>query len=40
MAYSDGFYAIFHMDDLIAGSRTVKGLEPCLGSTIQNAFFN
>lgn len=41
MAYSDGFYTIFHVHYLIAGSRRAKGLEPCLGSTIQeNAFFS
>lgn len=41
VAYSDGFYAIFHVHDLIAGRRMAKGLEPRLGSTIQeNAFFS
>lgn len=41
VAYSDGFYTIFHVHDLIAGRRMVKGLELCLGSTIQeNAFFS
>lgn len=41
MTYFDDFYTVFQMHDLIERSRTVKGLEPYLGSTVQeNAFFD